>query len=46
VGEGHLEGVFDHFGAHVVGQGPADDPPAGPVDDGGQIKPALPGVGM
>jgi hypothetical protein len=24
--EGHLESVFDQFGAHVIGQGPADHP--------------------
>ena len=43
VGEGHGEGVFDQLGAHVIGQGPAHHPPAGQVDDGGQIGPALPG---
>src|SRR5208282_5529442 len=37
------EGVFDQLGAHVVGQGPADDPAAGQVDDRGQVGPALPG---
>ena len=42
VGEGHLEGILDQFGAHVVGQSPADDPARGQVDDGGQVGPALP----
>ena len=43
VGEGHLEGVFDQFGAHVIGQRPAHHPAAGQVDDRCQIGPALPG---
>ena len=43
LGEGHLEGVFDQLGAHVVGQGPADDPAGGQVDDRRQVGPALPG---
>ena len=42
VGEGHGEGVFDQLGAHMVGQGPADDLAAGQVDDGRQVGPALP----
>ena len=44
VGERHFEGVFNQFGAHVVGQGPADDPTAGQVDDRGQVGPALPSL--
>ena len=43
VGEGHGEGVFDQLGAHVIGQGPADDPAGGQVDDRRQVGPALPG---
>jgi hypothetical protein len=43
MGEGHFEGVFDQFGAHVIGQGPADDPTTGQVDDRRQVGPALPG---
>ena len=35
--EGHREGVFDQFGAHMVGQCPADHPTRGQVDDGGQL---------
>ena len=42
VGEGHGEGVVDQLGAHVIGQGPADDLAAGQVDDRGQVGPALP----
>jgi hypothetical protein len=37
------EGVFDQLGAHVISQGPADNPAAGQVDDGRQVGPALPG---
>jgi hypothetical protein len=40
---GHAQGVGDEIGAHVVGQGPADDPTGGQVDDGGQVGPAFPG---
>src|ERR1700678_4277300 len=31
--EGHVQGVFDQLGAHVVGYGPANDAAAGQVDD-------------
>jgi hypothetical protein len=41
--EGHHEGVFDKFGAHVIGQGPPYDATTGQVDDCGQVGPALPG---
>ncbi len=42
--EGHLHRPGDEFGAHVVGHGEADDAPAGKVDDGGEVGPALPGT--
>src|SRR5271169_5842771 len=32
-----------NLGAHVIGQGPADDPAASQVDDRRQVGPALPG---
>jgi len=41
--EGHGERVFDQFGAHVIGERPADDAARGQVDDRGQVGPALPG---
>jgi hypothetical protein len=38
---GHLEGVDDQFGAHVVGDRPADDGAAEDVEDGGAVDLAL-----
>src|SRR6202034_3979730 len=35
--KGHMQGVFDQLGAHVVGDSPAQYPAAGQVDDGGQV---------
>ena len=43
VPEGHQQCVFDEFGAHVIGQRPADDASAGQVEDRRQVGPALPG---
>ena len=40
---GHLEGVDDQFGAHVVGDRPADDDPAEDVEHGGAVDLALAG---
>src|SRR5579875_2487211 len=42
-GEGHVQGVFDQLGAHVVGHRPAHYLAAGQVDDGGQVGKARPG---
>ena len=39
-----VECVFDELGAHVVGEGPADDLAAGEVDDRRQVSTALPGA--
>src|SRR5215207_5261977 len=39
-----LQGVGDEFGAHVLGERPADHPSGEQVDDGGQIQPALTGA--
>ena len=39
----HRHRVGDQAGPHVVGHGVADDFPVEAVDDGGQVKPALPG---
>jgi hypothetical protein len=41
---GVLESVGDQLGAHVMGDGPADDLPGVAVDDGGQIDESLPGA--
>jgi hypothetical protein len=41
---GVLEGVGDELGAHVIGDGPADDFLGVAVDDGGQVDEPLPGV--
>ncbi len=35
--ERHSEGVFDQLGAHVIGQGPADDPAAGQTGGSPQL---------
>ena len=42
---GHHEGVLDQVGAHVVGDGPADDAAAVGVDDGREVNPPFPGAG-
>ena len=42
--DGHLEGVTDQVGPHVIGHGEADDAAAGQIDDRGQVEPALPGA--
>ena len=42
--DGHLQGVTDEARAHVVGNGEADDPATGEVDDRGEVAPALPGA--
>ncbi len=44
VREGHVQRVGDQVGAQVVGDRPADDGPRVQVDDGGQVRPALPGL--
>lgn len=41
--EGHVQGVGDQLGAHVVGHGPADDCSAGQVDNRGQVSETGPG---
>jgi hypothetical protein len=33
LGEGHVQGIFDQLGAHVVGNGPANYPAVSQVDD-------------
>src|SRR5215217_6094241 len=40
--DGHLKGVGDQFGAHVIGHRPADDPAREEVLDGDEIEPSLP----
>lgn len=42
--EGHLEGVDDELGAHVVGDRPAHDAAAPGVEDDGQVDLALAGA--
>ena len=44
VADGHGEGVGDQAGAHVVGELPADDHPAGQVEHRRQIQPAFTGA--
>ena len=43
VPEGHQQCVFDEFGAHVIGQRPADGRLAGQVEDLRQAGRSLPG---
>jgi len=40
--EGHLQGVFDELGAHVIGERPADDSSRGEVDHRRQVREAFP----
>src|SRR3954451_24841301 len=40
--DGHVQGVGDQAGAHVVGDRPAHHPAAVQIDHGGQIGPAVP----
>src|SRR5690606_9320487 len=42
-GDRHLQRLADEARAHLVRNGEADHAPAGQVDDGGHIGPALPG---
>jgi len=41
---GHVDGVADQVGAHVLGHRPADDGLGVAVDHGGQVEPAGPGA--
>ena len=41
---GHVDGVGDELGAHVIGDRPADDPSGPGVDDDGEVDPALAGA--
>ncbi len=41
--DGHVQCVGDQLGSHVVGHGPSDDHPGVQIDDGGQVRPAVPG---
>jgi hypothetical protein len=42
--DGHGKGVADQRGSHVVGHAEAHDSPAGQIDAGRQIQPALVGA--
>src|ERR1035441_3649836 len=42
-GDGHVEGGGDQAGAHVRGDRPADDGTGVQVEDGGEVRPAVPG---
>ncbi len=42
VAQGHLQGVDDELGAHVLGHRPADDAAGPQVEDDGQVQPTLP----
>jgi hypothetical protein len=44
VSGGHVQGIGDQVGAHMVGHRIADDLPIEAVDHGGQIQPAGPGA--
>ncbi|GIJ63553.1 hypothetical protein Vau01_110690 [Virgisporangium aurantiacum] len=43
VDNGHLQGVDDQAGAHVVDQLPADDHAGGQIDHGRQVEPTFAG---
>jgi hypothetical protein len=44
LGDRHVQGVQDQFGAQVLSHGPADDPPGEGIEDHGEIEPALVGA--
>ena len=41
--DGHVQGIDDQRGAHVLGELPADDHPRGEIDHGREVEPALAG---
>jgi hypothetical protein len=42
--DGHLQGICDEIGPHVIGHGEADDTTALEIDHRRQVQPALPGA--
>jgi hypothetical protein len=44
VGDGHVQGVSDQAGAHVVRELPAGDHLRGQVDNGRQVQPPIAGL--
>ena len=43
LGDGHVQGVQDQFGAQVGSHGPAHDPPREGIQDHGDVEPAFVG---
>lgn len=40
---GHLQGIGDQFGAHMISDGPAHDPPGEDIEDGAAVDLAFAG---